>query len=42
MMLFAPATLLTAIATVLAILVSLWTGILVARTRRRTGIKPPP
>ncbi len=41
MMLFAPATLLTAIATVLAILVSLWTGILVARTRRRTGIKPP-
>ena len=41
MTLFAPAALLTAIATVLAILVSLWTAILVARTRRRTRINPP-
>jgi glutathione S-transferase len=41
MTLFAPATLLTAIATLLAVLVSLWTAILVARTRRRTGINPP-
>jgi glutathione S-transferase len=41
MMLSAPATLLTAAATVLAILISVWTGILVARTRRRVGIQPP-
>jgi glutathione S-transferase len=40
-MFFAPATLLTAIATVLAILFSVWTGIQVARTRSRTGIQPP-
>jgi glutathione S-transferase len=41
MILAAPATLLTAIDTVLAILFSVWTGILVARTRRRVGIQPP-
>jgi glutathione S-transferase len=41
MTLFAPATLLTAIATVLAILVSLWTAIRVARTRRKVGIDAP-
>ena len=41
MMLSAPATLLTAAATVLAILVSVATGILVARTRGKTGIHPP-
>jgi len=40
-MLFAPATLLTAIATVLAILVTLWTAIRVARTRAKTGIEAP-
>jgi len=41
MTLFAPATLLTAIATVLAVLVSLWTAIRVARTRRKVGIDAP-
>jgi len=41
MTLSAPATLLTAVATVLAVLVCLGTGLLVARTRRRTGIWPP-
>ena len=41
MMLSAPATLLTAAATVLAILVSVATSILVARTRSKTGIQPP-
>ena len=41
MTLFAPAMLLTAIATVVAILVTLATAILVARTRRRVGIQPP-
>src|SRR5256885_17179988 len=41
MTLFAPVTLLTAIATVLAILVSLWTAIRVARTRRQVGIDAP-
>ncbi len=41
MTLSAPATLLTAIITVLAILVSLGTGILVARVRRKHGIWPP-
>jgi glutathione S-transferase len=41
MTLAAPATLLTAIATVLAILVSVATSILVARTRGRVGIHPP-
>jgi glutathione S-transferase len=41
MMLSAPATLLTAAATVLAILVSVATSILVARTRARVGIQPP-
>ena len=41
MMLSAPATLLTAIVTLLAILVTIGTAILVARTRRSTGIQPP-
>ena len=41
MTLFAPATLLTAIATIVAILVTLATAIMVARTRRRVGIQPP-
>jgi glutathione S-transferase len=41
MTLSAPAILLTAAATVLAILVSLGMGILVARTRRRVNIWPP-
>jgi len=41
MTLAAPATLLTAIATVLAILISVGTSILVARTRARVGIQPP-
>ena len=41
MMLSAPATLLTAIATLLAILISIGTAILVARTRNSTGIQPP-
>ena len=41
MTLFAPATLLTAISTILAVLITLWTAILVARTRRRVGIQPP-
>jgi glutathione S-transferase len=41
MTLAAPATLLAAIATVLAILFSVWCGILVARTRARVGIQPP-
>jgi glutathione S-transferase len=41
MLLSAPATLLTAVATLLAVLVALWTAILVARTRRRVGINPP-
>jgi glutathione S-transferase len=41
MMLSAPATLLTAIATVLAILISVWTAILVGRTRQRVKIDAP-
>jgi uncharacterized membrane protein YecN with MAPEG domain len=41
MQLAAPATLLTAAATVLAILISVWTAILVARTRARTRIEAP-
>ena len=41
MTLSAPATLLTAVITLLAVLVTLWTAILVARTRRRVGIFPP-
>jgi uncharacterized membrane protein YecN with MAPEG domain len=41
MTLSAPATLLTAAVTLLAVLVALWTAILVARTRRRVGIPPP-
>jgi glutathione S-transferase len=41
MTLSAPAILLTAAVTVLAVLIALWTGILVARTRRRLGIHPP-
>jgi glutathione S-transferase len=41
MMLSAPATLLTGLVTLLAILISIGTAILVARTRRSTGIQPP-
>ena len=41
MTLSAPATLLSAAVTLLAVLVALWTAILVARTRRRVGIAPP-
>ena len=41
MTLAAPATLLTALVTLLAILVALGTAILVARTRRTTGVAPP-
>src|SRR5215475_7430872 len=41
MTLSAPATLLTALVTLLAILVAIGTAILVARTRRTTGISPP-
>ena len=41
MMLSAPATLLTGLVTLLAILVTIGTAILVARTRRTTGIQPP-
>src|SRR5258705_1442854 len=41
MMLSAPATLLTALATLFAILISIGTAILVARTRNSTGIQPP-
>jgi len=41
MTLSAPATLLTAAVTLLAVLVALWTAILVARTRRRVSIPPP-
>src|SRR6266404_6471689 len=41
MMLAAPATLLTALVTLLAILISIGTAILVARTRNSTGIQPP-
>ena len=41
MLLSAPATLLTAAATALAILVSLATAIVVARTRGKVGIQPP-
>jgi len=41
MTLAAPATLLTAAATVLAILISVGTSILVARVRARVGIHPP-
>ena len=41
MALGAPAILLTAAATVLAILISVGTGILVARVRRRVNIFPP-
>lgn len=37
----APATLLTAAVTLLAILVTIGTAILVARVRRSTGIQPP-
>jgi glutathione S-transferase len=37
----APATLLTAAATLLAILITIGTAILVARTRNVTGIQPP-
>jgi uncharacterized membrane protein YecN with MAPEG domain len=41
MLLAAPAIQLTAIVTLLAILVAIGTAILVARTRRATGIEPP-
>lgn len=41
MTLSAPATLLTAVATLLAVLVALWTAILVARVRGRVKISPP-
>ena len=41
MMLSAPATLLTAAVTLLAVLIALWTAILVARTRTRVKIPPP-
>jgi glutathione S-transferase len=41
MMLSAPATLLTAAVNLLAVLIALWTAILVSRTRRRVGISPP-
>ena len=41
MTLAAPAILLTAVATVLAVLISVGTGILVARVRRRVNIWPP-
>jgi uncharacterized membrane protein YecN with MAPEG domain len=37
----APATLLTAVATLLAVVIALWTAIRVARTRGRVGIFPP-
>jgi glutathione S-transferase len=41
MQLAAPATLLTAAVTLLTILIAIGTAILVARTRRTTGIQPP-
>jgi glutathione S-transferase len=41
MTLAAPAMLLTAAVTLLAILIAIGTAILVARTRRTTGIQPP-
>src|SRR5690348_7246589 len=41
MTLAAPATLLTGLVTLLAILIAIGTAILVARTRRKTGIWPP-
>jgi glutathione S-transferase len=41
MMLSAPATLLTAAVTLLAVLIALWTAILVSRTRTRVKIPPP-
>jgi glutathione S-transferase len=37
----APATLLTAVVTLLAVLVALWTAIRIVGARRRTGIQPP-
>ena len=40
-MLSAPASLLTGLVTLFAILISIGTAILVARTRRSTGIQPP-
>jgi uncharacterized membrane protein YecN with MAPEG domain len=41
MTLSAPATLLTGLVTLLAILIAIGTAILVARTRRTSGIQPP-
>ena len=41
MTLSAPAMLLTAVATLLAVLIALWTAIRVARTRGRVKIPPP-
>lgn len=41
MMLSAPATILSAAVTLLAVLIALWTVFLVGSTRRRVGISPP-
>src|ERR1700760_2530670 len=41
MLLAAPAIVLTAAVTVLAVLILLWMAILVSRTRKRVGIAPP-
>jgi glutathione S-transferase len=41
MMLSAPATLLTAIVTLLAVVICIGTSIMVARMRKTTGIQPP-
>src|ERR1700748_2184268 len=41
MMLSAPATLLTALVTLLAIVISIGTALLVARVRTVTGVQPP-
>ena len=41
MMLSAPATLLTGLVTLLAILIAIGTAILVARVRNATGVQPP-
>jgi glutathione S-transferase len=40
-MLSAPATILSAAVTLLAVLIALWTVVLVGRTRSRVGIDPP-
>ena len=41
MMLSAPATLLTGLVTLLAILIAIGTAMLVARVRTKTGVQPP-